>query len=242
MRTAARRDGGLVARAAHELRTPLNNILVLAELMAGDRQGRLTARQAEYVRLIRSSCADVLALVDELLDLARLESGAVSPERSAVALQHVREYAERGFRRAAESKGLSFAVELDPALPAGLLTDERRLRQILNNLLANAVKFTERGGVRLRVAPARGGGMVAFAVEDTGIGIPRDKQRLIFEPFGQAERGTHRRYGGAGLGLSISRDLAQLLGGRLQVESAPGRGSVFTLLLPAPRRRHGAKT
>lgn len=237
MKTALRRESGLVARAAHELRTPLNNILVLAELMASDRQGRLSARQTEYARLIRSSCADVLVLVDELLDLARLESGAVSASRSAVALEHVREYAERGFRHAAESKGLAFSAELAPGLPAGLLSDERRLRQILNNLLGNAIKFTARGSVRLRIAPH--GGMIAFSVADTGIGIPKEKQRLVFEPFEQADRSMQRRYGGAGLGLSISRDLAELLGGRLSLESAPGRGSVFTLLLPARRRRHG---
>jgi signal transduction histidine kinase len=231
-----RREGALVARAAHELRTPLNNILVLAELMAADRQGRLTARQSEFVRLIRSSCSDVLALVDELLDLARLESGGMSAARSAVSLEHVREYAERAFRHAAESKGLAFTTELDPALPAGILSDERRLRQILNNLLGNAVKFTERGAVRLRVYPK--GDSVAFEVCDTGIGVPKDKHRLVFEPFEQADASTHRRYGGAGLGLSISRDLAALLGGKLSLESEPGRGSTFTLLLPARRRKH----
>lgn len=236
MRLARKENAALVARAAHELRTPLNNILVLAELMAADRQGRLTARQSEFVRLIRSSCSDVLALVDELLDLARLGSGGMSAARSAVALEHVREFAERSFRHAAESKGLAFSTELDPDLPAGILSDERRLRQILNNLLANAVKFTERGLVRLRVYPR--GDAVAFEVSDTGIGIPKDKQRLIFEPFEQAGPDTHRRYGGAGLGLSISRDLAELLGGRLTVESEPGRGSVFTLLVPLRRRRH----
>jgi signal transduction histidine kinase len=231
-----RREGALVARAAHELRTPLNNILVLAELMAADRQGRLTPRQSEFVRLIRSSCSDVLALVDELLDLARLESGGMSAARGAVSLEQLREYAERGFRHAAESKGLNFSAELDPALPAGILSDERRLRQILNNLLGNAVKFTERGAVRLRVYPK--GDNVAFEVSDTGIGIPKDKHRLVFEPFEQAGPDTHRRYGGAGLGLSISRDLAGLPGWRLTLESEPGRGSTFTLLLPARRRKH----
>lgn len=236
MKTARKENAALVARAAHELRTPLNNILVLAELMSADRQGRLTARQSEFVRLIRSSCSDVLALVDELLDLARLESGGMRVARSAVALEHVREFAERGFRHAAESKGLSFSTDVDPELPAGILSDERRLRQILNNLLGNAVKFTERGSVRLRVYPR--GESVAFEVSDTGIGIPKDKQRLVFEPFEQAGPDTHRRYGGAGLGLSISRDLAELLGGRLTVESESGRGSVFTLLVPARRRRH----
>lgn len=236
MKTAHRREGALVARAAHELRTPLNNILVLAELMAGDRQGRLTARQSEFVRLIRSSCSDVLALVDELLDLARLESGGVRVAREAVALEHVREYAERGFRHLAESKGLSFSAEVDPGLPAGLLSDGRRLRQILNNLLGNAVKFTERGSVRLRVFPR--GDSVAFAVTDSGIGIPKEKQRLVFEPFEQADVGTQRRYGGAGLGLSISRDLAALLGGKLVLESEAGRGCTFTLLLPSRHRKH----
>lgn len=236
MRLARKENAALVARAAHELRTPLNNILVLAELMAADRQGRLTARQSEFVRLIRSSCSDVLALVEELLDLARLESGGLRVARSAVALEHVREFAERAFRHAAESKGLSFSADLDPELPAGILSDERRLRQILNNLLGNAVKFTERGSVRLRVYPR--GESVAFEVSDTGIGIPKEKQRLVFEPFEQAGPETHRRYGGAGLGLSISRDLAELLGGRLTVESEPGRGSVFTLLVPLRRRRH----
>lgn len=236
MNAAARRESALVARAAHELRTPLNNIVVLAELLAADRQGRLTARQTEFARLIRASCADVLALVDELLDLARLESGAVSVERSAVALEHVRENAERGFRHLAESKGLAFAVELDPRLPAGILSDGRRLRQILNNLLGNAVKFTERGSVTLRVS-ARGP-WVEFAVEDTGIGITPEAQRRVFEPFQQGGAGVHERYGGAGLGLSISRDLARLLGGRLVLRSQPGRGSCFTLQLPLRRRRH----
>lgn len=237
MRTGPRREGGLAARAAHELRTPLNNILVLAELLAADRQGRLTARQSEFARLIRSSCSDVLALVDEMLDLARLESGGVRAAREAVALSHVAEYADRGFRRAAESKGLSFSVELDPALPPGLLTDERRLRQILGHLLGNAVKFTERGSVALRVAPR--GHMIAFIVEDTGVGIPRELQRKVFEPFQQGAPG--RRHGGSGLGLSISRDLAELLGGRLLLRSAPGCGSTLTLLLPARRRRHGRR-
>jgi signal transduction histidine kinase len=174
---------------------------------------------------------DLLSLINDLLDLAKIESGAVTTLNIAPArLDELRDELERTFRQVAQDKGLQFRIDLDPALPAAIRTDMPRLKQVLKNLLANAFKFTRQGGVSLRVVPAEG--RIAFAVADTGIGIPAEKQKIIFEAFRQADGTTSRQYGGTGLGLSISRELTRLLGGEIQVASEPGKGSTFTLYLP----------
>jgi CheY-like chemotaxis protein/signal transduction histidine kinase/CHASE3 domain sensor protein len=235
-----------LANMSHELRTPLNSLLILSKILGENHEGNLTEKQVQYASTIQSSGHDLLELINEVLDLSRIESGVVEIEAEETQLSAVRDFAERTFRPVAESKtNVEFGVDLDPQLPAAVTTDQRRLEQILKNLLSNAFKFTEQGAVRLRIAPAAQGWepgnttldrapqVLAFAISDTGIGIPADKQKLIFEAFQQADAGTSRKYGGTGLGLSISRELAGLLGGTLQVASKPGEGSTFTLYLPA---------
>ena len=234
-----------LANMSHELRTPLNSLLILSKILGENHDNNLTDKQVQYANTIQSSGHDLLELINEVLDLSRIESGVVEIDSEETPLPAIRDFAERTFRPIAENKHVDFAVEIDPQMPPSLTTDQRRLEQILKNLLANAFKFTEQGSVRLRISLARNGWdqgqtvldkaeqVVAFAITDTGIGIPADKQKLIFEAFQQADAGTSRKYGGTGLGLSISRELAALLGGTLQVTSTPGEGSTFTLYLPA---------
>jgi len=226
-----------LANMSHELRTPLNSLLILAKLLADNAAGNLDAKQVRFAQTIYGSGNDLLALINDLLDLAKIESGAVTAlQMGAVRFEEIRADLERTFRPAAQQKSLEFSIELAPGLPATMRTDGTRLKQVLKNLIANALKFTQRGSVRLRVAPLEARS-VAFAVADTGIGIPREKQALVFEPFQQADGGTARQYGGTGLGLTISRELARLLGGELRLESEPGRGSTFTLTLPLADER-----
>jgi signal transduction histidine kinase len=235
-----------LANMSHELRTPLNSLLILARLLADNNGGNLTPKQVQFAQTVYASGMDLLSLINDLLDLAKIESGAItSLAPGPVALAEVRDELEHMFRQLAQDKGLRFDIRLDPMLPALIRTDAARLKQVLKNLLANALKFTREGSVALDVAPATSGwsaghpaldrapSVVAFCIADTGIGIARDKQKLIFEAFQQADGTTSRQYGGTGLGLSISRELTRLLGGEIQVTSEPGKGSRFTLFLPA---------
>ena len=231
-----------LAKVSHELRTPLNSLLILAKLLADNADGALSEKHAQYARTIHEAGSDLLGLINDVLDLSKIESGAplmlhFGNERFAALC----DFSERAFRQLALDRGLRFDITLDPALPPTIETDVQRLRQILNNLLANAFKFTLQGGVSLRIQPA-GAGRVAFEVADTGIGIPRDKRELVFEAFRQADGGTSRRFGGTGLGLSISRELARLLGGEIQLRDAAAGGTVFTLLLPLARAPQPAPT
>jgi signal transduction histidine kinase/CheY-like chemotaxis protein/HAMP domain-containing protein len=233
-----------LANMSHELRTPLNSLLILAEQLSANPDGNLTPKQVEFARTIRGSGKDLLKLINDILDLSKIESGTVSIDIGEVRFEEMRQTMERTFRHVAEGKGVSFKIDIDSTLPAEVRTDAQRLDQVLKNLLSNAFKFTERGFVNLRVSRASGGWtagngnldradtVFAFSVSDSGIGIPADKQNTIFEPFLQADGSTSRKYGGTGLGLAISRELARVLGGEIRVESAEGRGSTFTLFLP----------
>ncbi|MEX1021984.1 MAG: response regulator, partial [Dehalococcoidia bacterium] len=233
-----------LANMSHELRTPLNSLLILSQQLAENPDDNLSERQVSYARAIRDAGGDLLTLINDVLDLSKIESGTTAINVSRVSFADIREDMERTFRQVAQQKGLEFTIELDGALPPTLYTDPTRLQQVLKNLLSNAFKFTESGAVRMEVQPATAGwmedndtlrrapGVVAFSVSDTGIGIPTDKQRVIFEAFQQADMDTSRRFGGTGLGLSISREIAGLLGGEFGLVSQPGAGSTFTLYLP----------
>jgi CheY-like chemotaxis protein/HAMP domain-containing protein len=229
-----------LANMSHELRTPLNSLLILSRQLETNREGNLTDKQVEYAKTIHQSGTDLLSLINEILDLAKIESGTMAIAVAEVKFEKLQDYVDRLFRQVANEKGLSFIIDLAADLPKSLRTDEQRLGQVLRNLLSNAFKFTEHGSVKLRirnVPPAPGQAesdepWVAFEVSDSGIGIPKDKQKIIFEAFQQVEGGTSRRFGGTGLGLSISREIAELLGGEITVDSEPGRGSTFTLFLP----------
>jgi HAMP domain-containing protein/CheY-like chemotaxis protein len=220
-----------LANMSHELRTPLNSLLILSRQLADNIEGNLTDKQIRYADTIRQAGTDLMTLINEILDLAKIESGTMAVEVSQVRFGNLRDYVDQTFRQVAEEKGLTLTTELDHDLPSSMDTDDMRLRQVLRNLLSNAMKFTERGRVKLRIYRAAPDA-VGFAVSDTGIGISRDKQQLIFEAFQQADGSTSRKYGGTGLGLAISREIAGLLGGDLRVESTVGSGSTFTLLLP----------
>jgi CheY-like chemotaxis protein/nitrogen-specific signal transduction histidine kinase len=233
-----------LANMSHELRTPLNSLLLLARLLADNTERNLSAKQTEFARTIHSAGSDLLSLIDDILDLSKIEAGRMDVEPADVQFIDVRGYVEQAFAPQADEKGLDFAVTLAPDLPATITTDPQRLQQILRNLLSNAVKFTDNGSVTLDIAPARPEAIfdvpslltaqrvIAFTVSDTGIGISDDKLSLIFDAFQQADGTTSRKYGGTGLGLKISREFATLIGGTITVSSTPDRGSTFTLYIP----------
>jgi CheY-like chemotaxis protein/CHASE3 domain sensor protein len=220
-----------LANMSHELRTPLNSTLILAKLLADNKEGNLTADQVRYAQTISSAGKDLLTLINDVLDLSRIEAGKVEVAIENVSLAAIVEPLAKLFEPLAADKKLKFAARIEPGAPAALTTDPQRLGQILKNLLSNALKFTHQGEVGLRVFAA-GSGAVSFAVRDTGVGIAAHQQEVIFEAFRQADGSIHRKFGGTGLGLSISRDLAQLLGGEITVDSSPGAGSTFTLTVP----------
>ncbi len=235
-----------LANVSHELRTPLNSLLILSKLLAENKDSNLTKKQVEFAQTIYSSGTDLLNLINDILDLSKVEAGKMDVSPTDVSMTEFRAFVDRTFGPVAEQKHLSFTVDISPDVPSPIFTDERRLQQVIKNLLSNAFKFTAHGGVTLSVRRAESnrrfvsrmldrveGGVIAFAVKDTGIGIPQTKQQLIFEAFQQADGTTSRKFGGTGLGLSISREIAGLLGGEIRVDSTPGEGSTFTLFLPA---------
>jgi signal transduction histidine kinase/DNA-binding response OmpR family regulator/HAMP domain-containing protein len=243
---ASKYKSEFLANMSHELRTPLNSLLILSKMLSENADGNLIPKQVEYAQTIHSSGSDLLEMINDILDLAKIESGTMRVELSDAPFVELRDFVERTFRQVASVKGVEFTIDVDPALPKAIRTDRKLLQQILRNLLSNAFKFTERGTVTLRmqtVAADEAGAArdasnlsVAFVVSDTGIGIPKEKQGIIFEAFQQVDGTTSRKYGGTGLGLSISREITRLLGGQITVESAPESGSSFALLLPVTYR------
>ena len=233
-----------LANMSHELRTPLNSILILGQQLAENPAGNLAPKQVDFAKNIHSAGTDLLTLINDILDLSKIESGTVTVEAEQITFKSLKDSVERTFHHLAESKSLAFHVEIDNTLPPTFTSDPKRLQQILKNLLSNAFKFTAQGHVKMRMEQITSGwsaqhpilrfapGAVAIQVSDTGIGIAPEKQRLIFEAFQQADAGTSRKYGGTGLGLAISRELATLLGGEIRLVSVPGQGSTFTLYLP----------
>ncbi len=234
-----------LANMSHELRTPLNSLLILAQMLAENSENTLSPKQIKFAQTIYQSGTELLGLINDILDLSKIESGMMAVDVDQLFLTDLEEYASSTFRHIAEEKSLEFTVEIAEDAPKTIYTDLKRLQQVLKNLLSNALKFTSEGKVSLRMRRATGGwsadhpvlsradAVIGFDVSDTGIGIPENQQELIFEPFRQADAGSSRKYGGTGLGLSISRDLAGLLGGELKLDSKPGEGSTFTLYLPA---------
>ncbi|MGE5539200.1 MAG: response regulator, partial [Gemmatimonas sp.] len=233
-----------LANMSHELRTPLHSILILGQQLGDNPDGNLSPKQVEFARTIHSAGTELLNLISDILDLSKIESGTVSVEAEEVGLSKLQDMVARPFRHEAEARHLNFETTLDATLGKNMVTDTKRLQQVLKNLLSNAFKFTEKGGVKMSIYRASGGWnpdhpvlkhapkVVAFEVSDSGIGIPPEKQKIIFEAFQQADASTSRKYGGTGLGLAISRELANLLGGEIQLRSTPGVGSSFTLYLP----------
>jgi CheY-like chemotaxis protein/two-component sensor histidine kinase len=229
---------------SHELRTPLNSLLILSDQLCKNPDGNLTGKQVEFSKTIHSSGNDLLMLINDILDLSKIESGTVAVDVSEVRIDDLHRSIERSFRHFAESKHLDFRIDIEQPLPKSLVTDVKRLQQIIKNLLSNAFKFTHQGSVSFSIASVASGWsadneelrhasqVIAFSVSDTGIGISPDKQQIIFEAFQQADGSTSRKYGGTGLGLAISRELSRLLGGEIKLVSKPGTGSTFTLYLP----------
>jgi signal transduction histidine kinase len=233
-----------LANMSHELRTPLNSILILGQQLGENVEGNLTGKQVEFARTIHGAGTDLLNLITDILDLSKIESGTVTVVAEEVVLANLLDGVARPFRHEADNRHLSLTIQMDTGVAPIMMTDAKRLQQVLKNLLSNAFKFTEQGGVRVHVKSAATGWsaehpvlrhaaqVIAFEVADSGIGIPLEKQRIIFEAFQQADAGTSRKYGGTGLGLAISRELASLLGGEIQLRSTPNVGSAFTLYLP----------
>jgi HAMP domain-containing protein/signal transduction histidine kinase/CheY-like chemotaxis protein len=245
-----------LANMSHELRTPLNSLLILSDQLCRNTEGNLQAKQVEFAKTIHASGNDLLTLINDILDLSKIESGTVLVDPTDLMLEELRRYVERTFRHVAEAKNVDFFIRLDPKLPKSMFADSKRLQQVLKNLLSNAFKFTHEGHVTLSIDSVESGwspdnenlnrvpDVISFSVSDTGIGISPEKQQIIFEAFQQADGSTNRKYGGTGLGLAISRELSRLLGGEIRLVSAPRVGSTFTLYLPqiytSPRPRKPA--
>jgi HAMP domain-containing protein/signal transduction histidine kinase/CheY-like chemotaxis protein len=251
---SSRYKSEFLANMSHELRTPLNSMLILSRLLAENENDTLSEREMEFAHTIHSAGNDLLSLINDILDLSKVEAGRMELDMAPIALSDIGESAERAFRQVAEQNGLEFTVNIDPQLPPSIMSDDQRLNQVLKNLLSNAFKFTHQGGVMLSIGFADGSQqftneilqahddrVIAFTVADTGVGIQEEKLAAIFEAFQQADGTTSRKYGGTGLGLSISREIARLLRGEIQVASTLGQGSRFTLFLPIGERAADAQ-
>ena len=243
---ASRYKSEFLANMSHELRTPLNSILILSEQIKNNVLGNLTQKQVTHADIIHRSGRDLLALINDILDLSKIEAGRMSVLLETITMTECVASVECSFRPMAEAKNLIFSVELDSIAPPVIFSDHQRIFQIIRNLFSNALKFTNGGTIRILFARATSStgedGMLSIAVSDTGIGIPADKHDIIFDAFRQVDGSTSRRFGGTGLGLSISRSLATLLSGEIRLQSAPGQGSTFTLILPCGLERADAMT
>lgn len=247
---ASKYKSEFLANMSHELRTPLNSILILSQLFANNKKGNLSSKQVESAQAIHSSGSDLLSLINEILDLSKVEAGKIELMLENIQLNHLIENLKRIFDNVASEKGLTFNIELADNLPAQILSDDQRLQQVLRNLLSNAFKFTHQGNVNLKIArptaeqlsnsPLNAENSIAFAVIDEGIGIPQEKQNAIFQAFQQADGSTSRNYGGTGLGLSISKELSRLLGGSIHLESIEGQGSTFSVVIPEQHQPHAS--